>query len=941
MIEDHDLDPLPGLPDDLAELDAELRDIRMAERPSFGPELRAELAREWEEGPRPLESRWSTRRALAASIGAVILVSLAVPPARASLVELSRQSLQVLGVVDPPSAEARPGPGPVGPRPGPMGLPASPRVASSTAGDVWPGPGPDGVDDPGVLPSGANPGPEAVPPAVRYPRLADRLAERRAVQRHYPEYLQREGVGGAVRLRMWVARDGSVENPSVLEGSGVAELDRAALRAGRELHFVPAERNGRAVGTWVEFNVVFEPIPEVRALPAIRPVEGPDLPEEVSFDGFTDQAPVVSAPYRLEARQLLSRALGPAPVERLGPLEHLLAGEPAPGMSPLRWRAEAARVLEAAIVRDPGNPAPYLALARIRTRQGLRAQALELLEQGLDRSGREGRSVSPRLLAELNFERGRVLEDEWLAWRSLGRLASTRGIAPGCPPVSPSSVEALVALNYLCPAELDRLMAEAFDPTDPAAEARTRMRTAYQAAVEAYPAHVGANVRLLLDLADQEAWYDVLRDARRFAWASRGHPHAGLLSALALHRLGRVEDAEEDFRVALEALDPAERRWMESVAVLGAEQAEDTPEGRAAFWRARDPVLSTEVNERRVEHLARASYVLLRFGSPEDEVSRVWLRYGRPDAIRTLGEGSDLRTEFWDYGSGPDLTFRRPPHSLDLSLTSEGRAYLEDLRDVLPHWIGNRTRPVTELEAQAVRSRGREPGAVQVDVHLRTPSGIATSDADSLDLGIFVVDTGGHRLDEHRERILARSGTMTRSVEAPSGAEAVVIEVYHRGTSRVAGRRLDVGETAGAPSTSDLLLTEPGSPSRAPADPTDGRLVPRTDGADASGEALGVVFTLYDVPASRDGYRLRAELAHEEGAAMIPLPVRPAGAVLFDGSWLREIPAGGGTVTEYLTLDLSGVPAGSYRLDIVVELPEGHEPVRISRAVERAGPTGG
>ena len=36
-----------GLPEDVAGLDAELSSIRYEERPSFGPELRAELAREW------------------------------------------------------------------------------------------------------------------------------------------------------------------------------------------------------------------------------------------------------------------------------------------------------------------------------------------------------------------------------------------------------------------------------------------------------------------------------------------------------------------------------------------------------------------------------------------------------------------------------------------------------------------------------------------------------------------------------------------------------------------------------------------------------------------------------------------------------------------------------------------------------------------------------
>ena len=76
--------PLEDLPEELAELDAELSQIFMEERPSFGPELRNELAREWNRPRTPAQYRW-VRHALAACLAAVIGVGLAVPPARASL----------------------------------------------------------------------------------------------------------------------------------------------------------------------------------------------------------------------------------------------------------------------------------------------------------------------------------------------------------------------------------------------------------------------------------------------------------------------------------------------------------------------------------------------------------------------------------------------------------------------------------------------------------------------------------------------------------------------------------------------------------------------------------------------------------------------------------------------------------------------------------------
>ena len=76
-----------GLPPDLAELDAELSSLTYEERPSFGPELEAELAREWARMPR--QAPVMPRRHLAAAAAVALLaVGLGVPQARASLVRL-------------------------------------------------------------------------------------------------------------------------------------------------------------------------------------------------------------------------------------------------------------------------------------------------------------------------------------------------------------------------------------------------------------------------------------------------------------------------------------------------------------------------------------------------------------------------------------------------------------------------------------------------------------------------------------------------------------------------------------------------------------------------------------------------------------------------------------------------------------------------------------
>jgi hypothetical protein len=180
--------------------------------------------------------------------------------------------------------------------------------------------------------------------------------------------------------------------PQINESSGLPELDRAALQATSSLRFRPATQNGRPLGMWVGFDLVFEPLVDVP-----RGVDGPDLlqasleapPEWLGYAAMP-------APIMQETLELLRAALGEdASALRLGSLEGVVHGEPPAGSDPLEWRASAARALEAAIIRAPDNPAPFLALARIRRKQGLPADARALLERGIRRAQQGGHHGGP------------------------------------------------------------------------------------------------------------------------------------------------------------------------------------------------------------------------------------------------------------------------------------------------------------------------------------------------------------------------------------------------------------------------------------------------------------------------------------------------------------------------------------------------------------------
>lgn len=89
------------------------------------------------------------------------------------------------------------------------------------------------------------------------PRLlnADRLG--RAIQQEYPRELREAGVGGTTVVQILVSEEGRVQDQVVVESSGNADLDSAALRAVRVASFSPARNRDRNVALWIELPVTF------------------------------------------------------------------------------------------------------------------------------------------------------------------------------------------------------------------------------------------------------------------------------------------------------------------------------------------------------------------------------------------------------------------------------------------------------------------------------------------------------------------------------------------------------------------------------------------------------------------------------------------------------------------------------------------------------------
>lgn len=76
----------------------------------------------------------------------------------------------------------------------------------------------------------------------------------------YPPEAWREGVGGEARIRIHINRRGRVDSAYVLESSGHAALDSAALAGARRLEYRPARQGNRPVSVWAVLPVRY-PMP--------------------------------------------------------------------------------------------------------------------------------------------------------------------------------------------------------------------------------------------------------------------------------------------------------------------------------------------------------------------------------------------------------------------------------------------------------------------------------------------------------------------------------------------------------------------------------------------------------------------------------------------------------------------------------------------------------
>lgn len=85
----------------------------------------------------------------------------------------------------------------------------------------------------------------------------------------YPLQMWDQDMEGETLLRVRVSDEGAVDSVEVLQTSGYASFDSAAVAGARVLQFTPARRNGRRIAVWAEVPVHFSkrPRPDTLGVP--------------------------------------------------------------------------------------------------------------------------------------------------------------------------------------------------------------------------------------------------------------------------------------------------------------------------------------------------------------------------------------------------------------------------------------------------------------------------------------------------------------------------------------------------------------------------------------------------------------------------------------------------------------------------------------------------
>ncbi len=626
-------------------------------------------------------------------------------------------------------------------------------------------------------------------------------------------------------------------------------------------------------------------------------------------------------------------------------------------------RRRAEDLLLEAIRLAPDDPRYVFELGLLRLKQHMKPDAARLLGRSLSMARERG---DAGILADIHFNLGYIAD---LRYRSM-RHRRRRPMFGGPPSSQLTDMLEVNVTRYT-----DQFLGPMSEIEESGWVERDEMIEHYRAALKSDPGHLPAATRLLGYLYDDLQLQEYYAVARKLVAARPEEPKAHLFLGLGLHAMGAEEEAATAFDRALALMLPEERQYIESLeVVLRREEAQRYSDmgddQRAAyeedFWELKDPLLLTDTNESRLEHMARVAYADLRFTEPssgrrgwETDRGMIFIRYGLPEQIGSFSAqmGGDpfmqgKRQVIWSYGNdGPVFAFEETPGYNHARFAGDYRLIAESYRQILPARYDN-IPSIAELYSvpvQIARFRGAAPDEVAVEIHAALPIDSLALDLDmqrgQIETGMFILTRRGERIVERRntEALTYADGPTVNELRSwrvtmpQSGPLIVAVEARDALTWRAAASRDTFtaisfgGDTL---AVSDILIAEVLRPLvEEPLKRGDYDIIANPSLRFRSGDRIHIYYELYGLKQDAEGFasydvslavRVKS-LDRGGGVAQFLGGLADAWGFSIVGDdrlelrYRRELMiAGRDRVIEYLSLDPNEVPAGEYEIRLRV-----------------------
>ena len=412
------------------------------------------------------------------------------------------------------------------------------------------------------------------------------------------------------------------------------------------------------------------------------------------------------------------------------------------------------RLLNRAAGIDAKNPRYLMELGRIRLHTPLtRVEAERLFKRALDVADATG---DPGQVAEAAYELGQIKERRYNSGRD--RWLYTANLV-----FDPLTARRRVHYTREFLDQLARPLPNAGFVD------RTEAEEYYRRALVALPTHGPSAIGLLGVLYEQKRYDEMRTVAAPLTRSTNANPRMLLADGLAAYRQGQLREADRLFARALAALPPDMRaealdlgRIVRSADAARLAGLSETARAQtdSAFWEAADPMLSTPVNEARLEFLARMAYADLRFTDADTKQvgwrtdrAVIVARYGEPPVVATFAPTTDADAReaigrvitVWFYPRAEvEFVFAGPPAMNIAQFAGNYRDFAEERRDMAPFMLDNvpLALAVDSLPTQIARFRGTTARETQlvvaVDVPTRTLYREAEIDRGALELSLRV-----------------------------------------------------------------------------------------------------------------------------------------------------------------------------------------------------------